>query len=127
MSTLRVTGTESCGNSPKNRTVAEFVVALARGDRPALAARVADTCTLDHATDPGVPGTEGRESVVDALCARVPARLTALHVDGVATHGKDAAAWGSWTADGVRAFWFLAGTFRTVKAEEFARLRLSTG
>lgn len=96
---MNFTGTDSCGNSPKNMFVARFEENLINGDREALAALL-------------------------GLAASNP---VAGHLEAAITHGKAAAAWGQWekSSDGEdilhfsHTFWF-----RTNKAEEFAQIRV---
>ncbi|SDS69923.1 hypothetical protein SAMN04489751_2628 [Brevibacterium sandarakinum] len=124
---MTFTGTDSCGNSPKNMFVARFEENLFNGDEQALAEVVAEDCILQIVGSGGVETSTGRDAVVDALLGVSDADPVAGHLEAAITHGKAAAAWGQWEnssdGDDVRqfshTFWF-----RTNKAEEFAQIRV---
>ena len=68
---MTFTGTDSCGNSPKNVFVATFEENLFNGDKEALAEVIADDCVLQlvHPPSPRRP--------TDPLSRRLrPPRLT---------------------------------------------------
>ncbi|GAA1864124.1 hypothetical protein [Brevibacterium marinum] len=123
---MNFTGTESCGNSPKNVFVARFEENLFKTDKPALAEVIAEDCVLQIVDSGGTQTTTGRDQVVEALLGLAASKPVAGHLEAAITHGKAAAAWGQWefSNDGedVRqfshTFWF-----RTHKAEEFAQIR----
>ncbi|MBB3663831.1 MULTISPECIES: nuclear transport factor 2 family protein [Prauserella salsuginis group] len=121
---VEITGTDACGNSPKNVFVARFEEHLARGDVEALAEVLAPGCVLDVVGSDGLRTVEGREAVATALAEIVPAGLTAAHVEAAVTHGKAAAAWGSWTRRGDTVQWSHVFWFRTLKAQDFDRIRV---
>lgn len=124
---MTFTGTDSCGNSPKNMFVARFEENLFNGDEQALAEVVAEDCILQIVGSGGVETSTGRGEVVEALLGISGADPVAGHLEAAITHGKAAAAWGQWEnssdGDDVRqfshTFWF-----RTNKAEEFAQIRV---
>lgn len=123
---MTFTGTDSCGNSPKNMFVARFEENLFRSDRDALAEVVAEDCVLQIVGSGGVETSTGRGEVVEALLGLSRSKPVAGHLEAAITHGKAAAAWGQWeySSDGEdvkhysHTFWF-----RTNKAEEFAQIR----
>lgn len=145
---MTFTGTDACGNSPKNMFVARFEEDLFRGDREALAEAVAEDCALEIVRAEGVETSAGRDDVVDALVELSNPRpsserserrpferghFEAGHLEAAITHGKAAAAWGRWEMpDGDRdseaearvehfshTFWFA-----TLKAQSFAQIRV---
>lgn len=124
---MTFTGTESCGNSPKNMFVARFEENLFRGDEQALAEVVAEACVLQIVGTGGVETNTGRDEVVAALLGLSASNLVSGHLEAAITHGKAAAAWGQWEnssdGEGIRyfshTFWF-----RNNKAEEFAQIRV---
>ncbi|OLT49153.1 hypothetical protein BJF85_09700 [Saccharomonospora sp. CUA-673] len=119
---MEITGTDSCGNSPKNLFVARFEEHLARRDVAAIAEVLADGCVLEVV---GGPEATGREDVAAALVDAVPDGLVAAHVEAAITHGRAASAWGTWTtAGGEVVSWSHVLWFRTLKAEHFAHIRL---
>ncbi|GAA1214997.1 nuclear transport factor 2 family protein [Prauserella alba] len=124
---VEITGTDACGNSPKNVFVARFEEQLARGDTDALAAVLAPECVLDVVGSGGVRTVEGREAAAAALAEIVPKGLTGAHVEAAVTHGKAAAAWGSWTLRGEIVQWSHVFWFRTLKAQDFDRIRVFGG
>lgn len=121
---VEITGTDACGNSPKNVFVARFEEHVALGDVEALTAVLAPDCVLEIVTADGVRTVEGREAVAAALPGIVPDGLTAAHVEAAVTHGKAAAAWGSWTHRGGTVQWSHVLWFRTLKAQDFDRIRV---
>jgi hypothetical protein len=64
---MTFTGTDSCGNSPKNVFVATFEENLFNGDKEALAEVVADDCVLQIVHPSDVETHTGRDAVVEAL------------------------------------------------------------
>ena len=124
---MTFTGTESCGNSPKNMFVARFEENLFNSDRQAVAEAVAEDCVLQIVGDGGVETSTGRETAVAALLALSDSKPAVGHLEAAITHGKAAAAWGQWKyANGgedvkhfSHTFWF-----RTNKAEAFAQIRV---
>lgn len=124
---MTFTGTESCGNSPKNMFVARFEENLFNSDRQALAEAVTEDCVLQIVGSGGVETSTGREMAVAALLELAGSKPVAGHLEAAITHGKAAAAWGQWeyASDGEdvkhfsHTFWF-----RTNKAEEFAQIRV---
>ncbi|WP_193084199.1 hypothetical protein [Brevibacterium aurantiacum] len=124
---MNFTGTESCGNSPKNMFVARFEENLFNGDREALAEVVDEDCILQIVGSGGVATSTGRDEVLAALLGLAASNPVAGHLEAAITHGKAAAAWGQWekSSDGEdilhfsHTFWF-----RTNKAEEFAQIRV---
>ncbi|MCD1285399.1 nuclear transport factor 2 family protein [Brevibacterium sp. GP-SGM9] len=124
---MTFTGTDSCGNSPKNVFVARFEENLFTGDRDALAEVVAEDCVLQIVSEDGLDTYTGREEVVEALLGVVERRPEAGHLEAAITHGKAAAAWGHWKDDAAsenlrffsHTFWF-----QTHKAEAFAQIRV---
>lgn len=123
---MTFTGTDSCGNSPKNIFVARFEENLFNSDRQALAEVVAEDCILQIVGSGGVETSTGRDEVVGTLLKLTATPPVAGHLEAAITHGKAAAAWGQWenSTDGEdirhfsHTFWF-----RTNKAEEFAQIR----
>ena len=119
---VEITGTDTCGNSPKNLFVARFEEHLARGDTDALAEVLAEDCVLEIA---GGPTAYGRTDVAAALPGLLPEALASAHVEAAISHGKAASAWGTWTgSDGEVRHWSHVLWFRTLKAEQFAHLRV---
>ena len=132
---MTFTGTESCGNSPKNLFVARFEENLFHGDRDALAKVVADDCVLQIVGDGGVETSTGHGEVVEALLRFSGRKPVSGHLEAAITHGKAGAAWGQWTGSAgsndrsddngesmrhfSHTFWF-----RTHKAEAFAQIRI---
>ncbi|UVI35462.1 hypothetical protein [Brevibacterium spongiae] len=124
---MTFTGTDACGNSPKNVFVAEFEEHLFEGDRGALAEAVAEDCVLQIVRPAGVETHTGREAVVDVLLELSAHSPEVGHLEAAITHGKAAAAWGYWQAeadgDDLRHFshtmWFT-----THKAQEFGQIRV---
>jgi hypothetical protein len=126
---MTFTGTDSCGNSPKNVFVATFEENLFNGDREALNEVIADDCVLQivHASD--VETHTGRDAVVEALLKLSGQSHEVGHLEAAVTHGKAAAAWGYWQAeaeadgDDLRHF---AHTmwFTTHKAQDFGQMRI---
>ena len=124
---MTFTGTESCGNSPKNMFVARFEENLFNRDEQALAEVIAKDCVLQIIGSGGVETSTGCDDVVAALLGLSVSKPVAGHLEAAITHGKAAAAWGQWenSSDGEdiryfsHAFWF-----RTNKAEEFAQIRV---
>ncbi len=124
---MTFTGTESCGNSPKNMFVARFEENLFTGDEPALAEVIAEDCILQIVGSGGVATSTGRDEVLAALLGISASNPVAGHLEAAITHGKAAAAWGQWEnssdGDDIQHFshtlWF-----RTNKAEEFAQIRV---
>lgn len=124
---MAYTGTDSCGNSPKNMFVARFEENLFNADRDALAEVVAEDCILQTVRPAGVETHTGTEAVLEALLSLRGTRSPtpeAGHLEAAITHGKAAAAWG-YSIDGGRVqqfshtFWFA-----TLKAEKFAQIRV---
>ena len=64
---MTFTGTDACGNSPKNVFVATFEENLFNGVRDPLAEAVADDCVLRIVHPEGVQTSAGRDEVIDAL------------------------------------------------------------
>lgn len=127
---MTFTGTDSCGNSPKNRFVARFEENLFEADKAALAEVVGEDCILQVVRASGVETHTGVEAVLDSLLSLYSAKSAtpeAGHLEAAITHGKAAAAWGQWeySTDGDQVeqfshtFWFT-----THKAEAFAQIRV---
>lgn len=124
---MSFTGTDSCGNSPKNMFVARFEENLFKADRGALAEAVAEDCVLQVVNAEGMATHTGREEVVEALLGVTEHRPEAGHLEAAITHGKAGAAWGHWKNDAAsedlrcfsHTFWF-----QTHKAEAFAQIRV---
>lgn len=124
---MNFTGTESCGNSPKNMFVARFEENLIIGDRQALAEVVDEDCILQIVGGGGVETSTGRDEVIDALLRIADSKPVAGHLDAAITHGKAAAAWGQWeySSDGEDIRYFSHTLwFRNNKATEFAQIRV---
>lgn len=124
---MNFTGTDSCGNSPKNMFVARFEENLINGDREALAEVVDEDCVLQIVGGEGAETSTGRDEVVEALLGLSSAKPVAGHLEAAITHGKAAAAWGQWeySSDGEDARHFSHTLwFRTHKGEEFAQIRV---
>ncbi|MDN5806671.1 MAG: hypothetical protein L0L36_08690 [Brevibacterium sp.] len=127
---MTFTGTDSCGNSPKNTFVARFEENLFNGDEQGLAEVIADACVLQVLSSGGATIRTGRDDVVDALLAISAAAPVAGHLEAAITHGKAAAAWGQWmnSRDDADILYFShTFWFRTNKAEEFAQIRIFQG
>jgi hypothetical protein len=77
---------ENCGNSPKCRTLADFVSAIALGDAEALAQMVTDDVTW---TPVGAKPRSGSDAVCRGLSSHGPA--TALEVRHLVAHGRSGA------------------------------------
>lgn len=122
--TVEITGTDACGNSPKNTLLARFEEQLATGETAALTELLAPQCVLEIVGDGGLRTVEGADEVAAALAGVLPAGLTAVHVEAAVTHGKAAAAWGSWTHPGGIVHWSHVCWFRTHKAQDFDRIRV---
>ena len=123
---MTFTGTESCGNSPKNMFVARFEENLFIGDESALAEVVAEDCVLQIVGSGGVETSTGRDEVVAALLGLCASNPEAGHLEAAITHGKAGAAWGQWeySSDGEDIGYFSdTFWFRNNKAEEFAQIR----
>lgn len=124
---MTFTGTDSCGNSPKNVFVATFEENLFTGDREALNEAVADDCVLQVVHSSDVETHTGGLDVVEALLKLSGQSHEVGHLEAAITHGKAAAAWGYWQAeadgDDLRHFshtmWFT-----THKAQEFGQIRI---
>ncbi|UZD61750.1 hypothetical protein [Brevibacterium sp. JSBI002] len=122
---MTFTGTDSCGNSPKNVFVATFEENLFNGGREALNEVIADDCVLHivHASD--VETHTGRDAVLEALLTLSGQSREVGHLEAAITHGKAAAAWGyrQAEADDLRHFshtmWFT-----THKAQDFGQIRI---
>lgn len=124
---MTFTGTDACGNSPKNVFVAEFEEDLFNGVSDSLAEAVAEDCVLQIVRTEGVRTATGRDEVVDALLELSAHSPEVGHLEAAITHGKAAAAWGYWQAesdsDDLRHFshtmWFT-----THKAQDFGQIRV---
>lgn len=124
---MTFTGTDSCGNSPKNTFVARFEEHLFAGARDPLAEVVADDCVLQIMRMGTVETVTGRAEVVDALLALSAYVPETGHLEAAITHGKAAAAWGYWQTEAdsndLRHFshtmWFT-----THKAQDFGQIRI---
>lgn len=124
---MAFTGTDACGNSPKNVFVATFEENLFNRDREALNEVIADDCVLQIVRSSDVETHTGRDAVVDALLKLSGHSHEVGHLEAAITHGKAAAAWGYWQAaadgDDLRHFshtmWFT-----THKAQEFGQIRI---
>ncbi|MGO0605654.1 MAG: hypothetical protein ACTIIH_04940 [Brevibacterium sp.] len=122
---MTFTGTDACGNSPKNVFVATFEENLFNGDRDALTEEIADDCVLQIVHPSGVETHTGRGAVVETLLKLSAHSPEVGHLEAAITHGKAAAAWGYWRADGddLRHFshtmWFT-----THKAQVFGQMRI---
>ncbi|WP_210603232.1 hypothetical protein [Brevibacterium oceani] len=124
---MTFTGTDACGNSPKNVFVAEFEENLFNGVSDSLAESVAEDCVLQIVRTEGVRTATGRDEVVDALLELSAHSPEVGHLEAAITHGKAAAAWGYWQAesdsDDLRHFshtmWFT-----THKAQDFGQIRV---
>ena len=124
---MTFTGTDSCGNSPKNVFVATFEENLFNGDREPLNEAVADDCVLQIVHHSGVETHTGRDSVVEALLKLSGQSHEVGHLEAAITHGKAAAAWGYWQAepDGDDLSHFSHTMwFTTHKAQEFGQIRI---
>lgn len=124
---MTFTGTESCGNSPKNMFVARFEENLFKGDESALAEVVAEDCVLQVVGSGGVETSTGRDEVLAALRGLSASKPVAGHLEAAITHGKAAAAWGQWEySNGGEDIRYFSNTFwfRNNKAEEFAQIRV---
>lgn len=127
LNAMTFTGTDSCGNSPKNMFVARFEENLFNGDREALAEVIAEDCVLQIVGAGGVATTTGRDEIVSALVGISEPQPVAGHLEAAITHGKAAAAWGHWQnsddSENLRpfshTFWFL-----NHKAESFAQIKV---
>ena len=91
---MTFTGTDSCGNSPKNLFVARFEENLFNGDRSALAEAVADDCVIQIVSAEGTSTHTGSAQVLDALVSLTSQEPASGHLEAAITHGKAAAAWG---------------------------------
>lgn len=124
---MTFTGTDACGNSPKNVFVAVFEENLFKGAKDALAEAVADDGVLQIVRPEGVRTVTGRTEIVDALVELSTPSPEVGHLEAAITHGKAAAAWGYWQtaadSDDLRHFshtmWFT-----THKAQEFGQIRV---
>jgi hypothetical protein len=125
---MTFTGTDACGNSPKNVFVAEFEENLFKGDRDAIAEVIAGDCVLQIVHPDEVQTYTGRDDVVAALLQLSSTQAPMVgHLEAAITHGKAAAAWGYWQteadSDDLRHFshtmWFT-----THKAQEFGQIRV---
>lgn len=121
---VEITGTDGCGNSPKNMFLARFEEQVVLGDTQELAALLAPGCVLEIVDAAGVRTVEGRDAVAAALPGIVPDGLTAAHVEAAITHGKAAAAWGFWNHPAGTVQWSHVLWFRTTKAQDFERIRV---
>lgn len=123
---MTFTGTDSCGNSPKNMFVARFEENLFRSDRDSLAEAVADDCVLQIVGSGGVETSTGRGEVVEALLGLSERKPVSGHLEAAITHGKAAAAWGEWADDAGEVMRHFSHTFwlRTHKADAFAQIRI---
>ena len=124
---MTFTGTDSCGNSPKNVFVATFEENLFNGGREALNEVIADDCVLQIVHPSDVETHTGRDAVLEALLTLSGQSHEVGHLEAAITHGKAAAAWGYWQAeadgDDLRHFshtmWFT-----THKAQDFGQIRI---
>ncbi|HJA60176.1 MAG TPA: hypothetical protein H9788_03650 [Candidatus Brevibacterium intestinavium] len=124
---MSFTGTDSCGNSPKNLFVARFEQNLFNGDRSALAEVVADDCVLQIVSADGASTHTGAAQVLDALVSLSAQTPAFGHLEAAITHGKAAAAWGHWqqSADGEDPRHFSHTMwFTTHKAQAFGQIRI---
>ncbi|MGO2110776.1 MAG: hypothetical protein ACTH31_04115 [Pseudoclavibacter sp.] len=120
---MQVTGVENCGNSPKNAAIANWERALATGDLAVVRALLDQSIRLEIMTgspERVVLGADDAFAALDAL--RAP--LTAAHLDGAITHGKEGAAWGTWTVGDRTVHFAHAFGFATAKGDRLARVRL---
>ncbi|MGO2027382.1 MAG: hypothetical protein ACTH28_02785, partial [Brevibacterium aurantiacum] len=78
---MNFTGTESCGNSPKNMFVARFEENLFNGDREALAEVVDEDCILQIVGNGGVATSTGRDEVLAALLGLAASNPVAGHLE----------------------------------------------
>lgn len=125
MTAVTFTGTDSCGNSPKNAFVAAFEEALCTGDAGHLRRVLAPDVELEVVRPGGDPDTTtGAEAVLASLLALRPAGLASGHLEAAVTHGKAAAAWGTWDSGEGMIWWSHTLWFRTLKATEFDRIRV---
>lgn len=124
---MTFTGTDACGNSPKNVFVATFEENLFNGARDSLAEAVAEDCVLQIIHSDGVQTATGRDEVAGALVELSVHAPEVGHLEAAITHGKAAAAWGFWQAgadnDGLRHFSH-AMWFTTNKAQAFGQIKV---
>src|SRR5699024_9626819 len=124
---MSFTGTDSCGNSPKNLFVARFEQNLFNGDRSALAEVVADDCVLQIVSADGAITNSAAALVLYALVSLSAQTRAFCHLEAGSPHGKAAAAWGHWqqSEDGEDPRHFSHTMwFTTHKAQAFGQIRI---
>lgn len=82
---MKVTGVQDCGNSPKNRLLADFMVALIGADRPALDLLADDTLRFRIA---GGREVTGLAAAIENLHGELPRPLRELRIRHAISHGR---------------------------------------
>ncbi|GGD24881.1 hypothetical protein GCM10010915_01000 [Microbacterium faecale] len=118
-------GPENCGNSPKNLLLADWERALAYAEWDDVAAVLDDEMVLEVAVAGGFETLSGRDAVVERLRS-VRGDLTRAVVDSAISHGKEGAAWGSWTISGAEVPFAHAFRFTSAAGKRLASIRVVT-
>ena len=123
---MKYTGPEDCGNSPKNLLLADWERSLAHGDWDEVAAVLADDVVLEVTAPGGLETSRGSAAAVERLRS---VRGDASHavVDSAISHGKEGAAWGSWTVSGVEVPFAHVFRFTSAAGKRLAWIRIVNG